>query len=295
MQAVREEIERTDCKSVTHVYNPVIADPSELCPIYDERTDVDTLCSTDCALIQDRYFYCTYLGERALNIFRECGIKTVVGADFCSFNNDGFCLSDEQESYAVPLFEACAAERETRVCSNTCREAVETFRDAVDCCVALYSEYRLDDSGINAYEWSVADLFSICGVGVPEPCTSLSPPERFLNCARRENETVTDSPSIRPDTPTAITNETTTNETKTVSDSPTTDTPTATSMTTGTATDMNESTTDSLSKYTNVDTVTKPDTSVSNFTTGDDSSSATVPTHICITVFIMTTFICSFL
>ena len=63
MQAVREEIERSNC--VSEVYDPETNgyDESDICVVTDERDDVNVRCSDGCATNQYRYLYCKYIGE----------------------------------------------------------------------------------------------------------------------------------------------------------------------------------------------------------------------------------------
>ena len=45
------------------------------------------------------------------------------------------------------------------------------------CCVDYWKSYS------SRYGPTISDIFSACGVEIPEPCTNLSPPAEFLNCA----------------------------------------------------------------------------------------------------------------
>ena len=61
-------------------------------------------------------------------------------------------------------------------CTERCRNAVETYVNMSGCCGS--SAYG------SGYENAIEDIFSACGVEIPEPCTYSPPPKEFLDCAR---------------------------------------------------------------------------------------------------------------
>ena len=139
----------------------------------DERKEVPR-CFENCSLRQFYYLYCTYLGE---SISRECG-QPWVGASFCGFDNGEFCLL----RYAVTLLltYSCPASEEGEFkCSDDCRKAAENYKEEVGCCVSYWQE----GTGGSGDGESVSDIFSACGVEMPDSCTEIHPPEEFLDCA----------------------------------------------------------------------------------------------------------------
>ena len=186
MRAVHEQIERSNCIIVFdyEYYGYIDTGP---CAIFDERSrdDVNLSCSTECRYTVLHYLYCKYLGEERLSIAEECGM-TVIGADFCSFNDNDFCDFINSSSTHETVYNECFVNN-GKSCSDECKEAVEKFKDTQGCCLRYYFEYE-------NYGMSLSDLFSTCGVEIPEACNSLSPPEEFLDCAHDGDEHV--SPTV---------------------------------------------------------------------------------------------------
>ena len=175
MRAVRKELGRNNCTNV-HFISSDIDHEKYPCAIIDEKDDVN--CSEECSYRQHSYFICKFLGEETFNIFRECGESdTLHGADFCSFNNRDFCLSIDPLVFQT-VFNECFLENDIS-CSDGCKEAVEELRDTHGCCVKIL-QYEFSNKDM----MQISDAFSACGVEIPEVCTSLSPPEKFLDCAR---------------------------------------------------------------------------------------------------------------
>ena len=67
-EAVREEIERSNC--VNEAFDPSAYDYEELhpCAVLDERDDVNVRCSVGCATNQHLYLACKYLGEKVVQL-----------------------------------------------------------------------------------------------------------------------------------------------------------------------------------------------------------------------------------
>ena len=60
-------------------------------------------------------------------------------------------------------------------CSDGCKESLEVWKNAQGCCVQFSIEFQ---------ELLSEDLFSSCGVNIPNACMmSFSPPEKFVDCA----------------------------------------------------------------------------------------------------------------
>ena len=183
LKAVEEEIAKSTCKNTQYTitedyeYGPMCDLPR------DERKDVPR-CSENCSLRQFYYLYCTYLGESNREISRECG-QPWVGASFCGFDNGEFCLL----RYAATLLltYSCPASEEGEFeCSDDCRKAAENYKEEVGCCVSYWQE----GTGGSGDGESVADIFSACGVEMPDSCTEIHPPEEFLDCAHGDGGNV---------------------------------------------------------------------------------------------------------
>ena len=143
-------------------------------------------CSEECGSKQFGYFYCKYLGEELASIGRACG-KTVVGAGYCSFNNDNFCGSYPSSNFRA-VYDKCFVESNVSdgSCSDECKEALDDFTDALGCCVTFFFDFPLSyilDLDMDTDEKLSATLFSTCGVRVPGVCNSFSPPRKFRDCA----------------------------------------------------------------------------------------------------------------
>ena len=75
---------------------------------------------------------------------------------------------------------SCPASEEGEFeCSDDCRKAAENYKEEVGCCVSYWQE----GTGGSGDGESVADIFSACGVEMPDSCTEIHPPEEFLDCA----------------------------------------------------------------------------------------------------------------
>ena len=168
---MREVIERSNCTILAFDPDYYYYRDMDSCRIFDERDDVNVSCSEECSYNVQDYLYCKYLGEERSNIDKECGM-TVIGADYCSFNDKNFCFSIDSSSANETVYNECFVNDVS--CSDECKEAVEKFKDTQGCCVRLYFEYYED--------MSLSDLFSTCGVEIPEACNSFSPPDEFLDC-----------------------------------------------------------------------------------------------------------------
>ena len=125
------------------------------------------------------YHFCTTVTE----ISRECGEEV----DDCQYDNGAFCVQRSTD----PITEKCITNITTVNanyqsinfsidCSDECRDAVEAFAEESGCCVSYFSEdgYYYDDGP------TITDIFTECGVMIPDACTSYSPPRECLDCAR---------------------------------------------------------------------------------------------------------------
>ena len=175
MRAVHEQIEKSSCIVFDPDYEYYGGIDTGPCAIFDERDDVNVSCSTECRYTVLQYLYCKYLGEERFSIDKECGM-TLIGADFCSFNDKNFCDFINSSFAKETVYNECFVNDES--CSDECKEAMEKFKDTQGCCLRYYFEYEYYE------DMSLSDLFSTCGVEIPEACNSLPPPEKFLDCAR---------------------------------------------------------------------------------------------------------------
>ena len=125
------------------------------------------------------YYYCTYLWEDIIDVNRECGVETD-GVGYCAFDKGDFCFL--RYSLSTPVFEACT--RGVEECNETCKDAVEQFKDESGCCGAWFlGPDNYYGSGAGEDE-KLRDIFSSCDVDVPsQQCTSYTPPQEFLECA----------------------------------------------------------------------------------------------------------------
>ena len=119
------------------------------------------------------YAFCTSVGQQYAEINKECGVPD---AGLCGFDKGDFCSS--KIDAATTLTEECLSGSQ---CTETCRQAVETYVAQSGCCVAYLN------SILESFMLNVADIFSACGVNIPNPCTQSIPPEEFLDCARQQS------------------------------------------------------------------------------------------------------------
>ena len=181
VQAVEEEIQRSNCKNTQYVMNDY-EDGNVTCDApYDDRKDVPN-CSETCSLRQFYYLYCTYLGEENAAIGRECG-SPWDGAGFCSYYNGDFCLSRYFHTTSVVSTCSRSSSGDALECSDECRSAVEFYKESLGCCVS----YWRGDIGGNGP--TISEIFSACGMEIPAACTSFSPPSEFLDCAHDSQST----------------------------------------------------------------------------------------------------------
>ena len=183
VEAVRDGIARSTCRNLifyTEDFYESIENDCE--PVIDSRANVDNNCSLDCSQRQFNYYTCTYLWDDVVDVNEECAVETGgFSARVCEFDEGDFCLN--RENLIQPLFDACIREsRGEEECSETCRDAVEKFREEAGCCA--YS-FIIDDEGFTNGE-VLRGIFSACDVDVPsrsQQCASSSPPQEFLECA----------------------------------------------------------------------------------------------------------------
>ena len=186
MRAVREEIERSNCVNEILDAPEYEYDESYPCAVLDHRADVER-CSEGCATNQYRYLACKYLGEEAVEIFRECGLPEYAESG-CRYNDKGYCGAEPFGASNLPtIFEECFEENDMNasICSDECKEALEFMIDDQGCCTNTYFLIPLgvfhNDVGIVTLS---EELFSACGLEIPEVCERFPPPEEFLECAR---------------------------------------------------------------------------------------------------------------
>ena len=188
MRAVREEIERSYC--VNEVFDPDTNgydEDSDICVVIDERDDVNMRCSVGCATNQADYLTCKYIGEERVEVFRDCGLPEYAEV-LCRYNDKGFCGAEPFGASNLPtIYEECFEENNMNasICSDECKEALEFMVDEQGCCTNTYFLIPLgvfhNDVGIVTLS---KELFSACGIEIPEVCKRFPPPEEFLECAR---------------------------------------------------------------------------------------------------------------
>ena len=160
----------------------VCADAPNTADILAKKRNID-LCTEKCSLRQDYYVYCKNLGEEYEKLNRECGMDN--GESNCGFYNGEFCVTmDLPNSYFETIFYECYnASDSTDVCSTNCRNVLGEFIDTVGCCFHYFN------SSISyKYPGLSYDLFSACGIEVPDACKSFNStavPDDFLECVGR--------------------------------------------------------------------------------------------------------------
>ena len=70
-EAVREEIERSNCVNEAYDSSGYEYEEPHPCAVFDERDDVNVRCSEGCATNQYGYLWCKYLGEEQVQIFSQ--------------------------------------------------------------------------------------------------------------------------------------------------------------------------------------------------------------------------------
>ena len=178
--AVRTEIERSVCKNV--LYTREFDDQETSCghPV-DERKDVNATCSTSCSITQLFYVFCESNGEEIKKIDKECGLTDSYA---CLFDDEESCDAKEPYYFFVKIYEECNTTESVSIqnsaCSSGCKQALEALKDMSGCCLANLFEDNLwfeDDE-----EKFLIDLYSTCGVEIPEICSGL-PSDDILECA----------------------------------------------------------------------------------------------------------------
>ena len=184
-RAVRAEIERSVCKNFFYS-REFFDDVEDSCehPI-DERSDVNANCSTNCSLTQLYYVYCESNEEEIKKIDRECGVTDSYA---CLFDDEESCNAKEPYYFFYKIHEECNTTESVSIqngaCSSGCKQALEALKDMSGCCLASFLKDNLwfeDDE-----EKFLFDLYSTCGVEIPEICSGL-PSDDILECAHPSN------------------------------------------------------------------------------------------------------------
>ena len=125
---------------------------------------------TDCT-----YISCVLISENST--WRSAGSAAKHKATG-GFDRGDFCLLRFNEK-KLAMDECSNSSPNVSECSDECRNALETYREEVGCCVSYWKggvgERREGDP-------TLADYFSICDVEIPGACTNFSPPKEFLDC-----------------------------------------------------------------------------------------------------------------
>ena len=184
IEDVKEGIKDSTCK------NPYSAVLSQACDIrIDSRKNVDN-CSEVCSVRQYLYYLCTYIWDAIVEVSKECGVETdPIG--ICAFDEGDFCFSKFRGAVDL-LFGACDTEDSVEECSETCKHAVEQFKDTNGCCVYYFihdinQDHLLLNSDYSDFSEELRHLFRECDVGISAQCISSSPPQEFLKCAGKYN------------------------------------------------------------------------------------------------------------
>ena len=110
-------------------------------------------------------------------ITKECfGPPKEVG--YCLFDKGDFCFLKMNLTKTV-LAECYAANpvRNTRIiCTPACKRAVISYVQNTGCCIDYWKRYSYSAT-------TISNIFYVCNVQIPKPCTKLSPPAEFINCA----------------------------------------------------------------------------------------------------------------
>ena len=195
-RAVRAEIERSSCKNAA--YSSVFRRFNR-CIVVDEREEVNVTCSTNCSKLQHYYVYCDSLKEEILQLNKECGVDDTT---FCLYDDstEQFCIFKDTYSYLEIIYEECIAGQENdtdRFCGDSCRKTLKELRDFTACCLATYREDPEipnalgSGSGAGAERETLFELYSLCGLEIPEPCSDIEDlsADDVLACARDSDDT----------------------------------------------------------------------------------------------------------
>ena len=194
LAAAEEEIAQSTCRNSYFIYEENEEDPSyfpsTLCdPPRDTRKDIQN-CSKTCSARQNYYLSCTHLQVDYNSIRNECNYLPRE-AQYCLFDEGDFCFLKREmsNSLLVDCYATFSVTSSAVVCSSACRAAVNTYRMNAGCCVDYWRDHRYN------YGPTIANLFSACDVDIPTPCTYLSPPRDFLNCAHESDGAGSVSPA----------------------------------------------------------------------------------------------------
>ena len=143
-------------------------------------------CSYKCSLRQYHYTFCKYLGEEYEKLNRECEREVVV--NLCGFDKGEFCIKMNYSivtSHFDTIHDECYSNSEEGdvkddVCSTKCRNALEETIDTVGCCFVYWNSSIIRSSMLSS------DIFSACGIEVPDACSSFrssTVPDDYLECA----------------------------------------------------------------------------------------------------------------
>ena len=149
-------------------------------------------CTEKFSQRQGYFTLCKYLGEKYEKIDRECGVEDGIGVHLCGFDKGEFCITmDDPTSYFETISDECYSDSEEGnerdgVCSTNCRNVLKEFIDTVGCCVHYFNSpfYNSFEVGsTSTYYELTSDLFSACGIEVPDACSSFdftAVPDDFL-------------------------------------------------------------------------------------------------------------------
>ena len=192
LEAVREEIENSTCRNSYFIYHE---DDDPLVERYttktvcerprDAREDVRN-CSGTCSARQRYYLLCSLLLQGYESVKNECG-SLPQEVDYCLFDKGDFCflMGPMSTSLLVDCYATLDLSSYDVQCSESCRQAVDTYMSTAGCCVEYWQDHKYDPDGYSYSSPSIAQIFSACEVEIPEACTFGRPPPReFLDCAR---------------------------------------------------------------------------------------------------------------
>ena len=190
LEAVREEIGNSTCRNSYFIYHE---DDDPLVERYttntvcerprDAREDVRN-CSGTCSARQRYYLSCSLLLQGYESVQNECG-SLPEETDYCLFDKGDFCflMGPMSNSLLVDCYATLDLSLNALQCSESCRQAVDTYMSTAGCCVDYWRSHRYQPDG--SFGPSIRELFSACEVEIPEACTFGRPPPReFLDCAR---------------------------------------------------------------------------------------------------------------
>ena len=150
-------------------------------------------CTWECSRRWYYYVFCKYVGEEYEQINRECGYEDVV--NYCGFDKGEFCIEMYSNyNYQIETMIAydCYSNSEEgnqgdNVCSTNCKNVLVELIDTVGCCFNFLN---------STFPGLSYDLFSACGIEVPDTCNSFSStavPDDFLECTINNSGTVLQS------------------------------------------------------------------------------------------------------